>query len=131
MLLQLNPTIPMDTPKGQADAHFLIDYGSEAQLLFVVFVRETGECWTFPGPQIRLEKNITGGIRVDESYHYKKQLLLVKQAELKLNYLMHCLERLKSCGDAMAQDDIEDAAYAVADQEIELALVKIDLEAMS
>jgi hypothetical protein len=64
--LQLTPTIPLDTPKGPADAHFLIDYGSEANLLYVCFVRETGECWTFKSQEVLLEKNITAGIRVNE-----------------------------------------------------------------
>ena len=65
-MLQLSPTLPLDTPKGAADAHFLIDYGSEAHLLFVCFVRATGECWTFAAKDCRLEKNITGGIRTGE-----------------------------------------------------------------
>lgn len=69
MLLQLNPTLPLDTPKGLADAHFLIDYGSEANLLFVCFVRTTGEQWTFPNTQVKLEKNITGGIRITSDNH--------------------------------------------------------------
>lgn len=67
MIIQLNPIIPLDTPKGPADAHFLIDYGSEANLLFVTFVRETGEQWTWPSKDVRLEKNITGGIRNGET----------------------------------------------------------------
>ena len=62
--LRLNPPIPLDTPKGPADAHVLIDYGSEAHLLWVCFVRETGEQWTFPGKDVRLEMNVTGGVRV-------------------------------------------------------------------
>jgi hypothetical protein len=63
MILQLDPTIPMDTPKGPADAHFVIDYGSEANLLFVTFVRATGECWSWYSPHVRLEVNITSEIR--------------------------------------------------------------------
>lgn len=65
MIIQLDPTIPLDTPKGLADAHFLIDYGPEAHLLFVTFVRETGECWTWPAKDVRLEKNVTGGVRCE------------------------------------------------------------------
>jgi hypothetical protein len=64
MILQLDPTLPLDTPKGPADAHFLIDYGPEAHLLFVCFVRETGECWTWQSREVKLEKNITGRVRV-------------------------------------------------------------------
>ncbi len=64
MMIQLNPTIPLDSPKGPCDAHLIIDYGSEANLLFVCFVRSSGECWTFPAKDVLLEKNVTGGVRV-------------------------------------------------------------------
>lgn len=62
-VIQLSPTIPLDTPRGPADAHLLIDYGEQAPLIFVCFVRETGECWCFPQREVRLEKNITMGVR--------------------------------------------------------------------
>jgi hypothetical protein len=65
MILQLNPPIPLDSPKGPADAHLVIDYGQEHSLLWVCFVRATGECWTFPNRDVRLEKNITSGTRAD------------------------------------------------------------------
>ncbi len=58
-MLQLNPTIPLETPKGRGDAHFLIDMGQEHHLLWVVFIDATGECWTFQNPQVRLQKNPT------------------------------------------------------------------------
>lgn len=64
--LQLNPPIPLDTPQGRADAHVLLDWGSESHILFVCFVRETGECWTFRAKDVRLEKNVTMGIRMGE-----------------------------------------------------------------
>ncbi len=63
MMLQLNPPLPLDTPKGPADAHFVIDYGSEGHILFVTFVRHSGECWTWQARECQLEKNVTGGIR--------------------------------------------------------------------
>jgi hypothetical protein len=59
MITQLNPTIPMDTPKGPAKAHFLIDYGQEHHLLWVCFTDDTGECWAWSNPQIRLQENIS------------------------------------------------------------------------
>lgn len=62
-MLQLHTPIPVDTPKGPGFAHLIIDYGQEHNLLFVCFVNETGECWTFPTKEIRLEKNLTMGIR--------------------------------------------------------------------
>jgi hypothetical protein len=63
MILQLNPPLPMDTPKGLADAHLVVDYGSEGHVLFVTFVRHSGECWTWQAKDVQLEKNVTGGIR--------------------------------------------------------------------
>lgn len=43
-----------------------LDYGSESHLLFVCFVRSTGECWSYQSRDVRLERNITGGIRTGD-----------------------------------------------------------------
>lgn len=61
MMLQLDPPIPMETPKGRGSAHILLDYGTEYDLIWVVFIDETGECWCFRNPEIRLQKNLTFG----------------------------------------------------------------------
>jgi len=61
MLLQLNPPMPLETPKGPALAHVLIDNGPEHSLLWVCFVDASGECWTFPNEKVRAQKNITLG----------------------------------------------------------------------
>lgn len=58
-ILQLNPTIPLETPKGVGDAHFVIDYGQEHHLIWVVFIDATGECWSFINPEVRLCGNVT------------------------------------------------------------------------
>lgn len=63
MLTELAKPLPLDTPKGPAWAHFVVDYGSEHHLMWVCFVRATGECWTFANPEVRLEKNATMGVR--------------------------------------------------------------------
>ena len=42
MITQLNPPLPMETPKGGGWAHFLIDYGPESALLWVVFMDADG-----------------------------------------------------------------------------------------
>jgi len=57
-MLQLNPPLPVMTPKGPAIAHFIIDYGPEHHLNWVVF-QENGECWTYQNPYIRAQKNIS------------------------------------------------------------------------
>lgn len=61
MMLQLNPPMPVETPKGSALAHILIDYGAEHELLWVCFQDQTGECWTWRNSKIRAQKNITMG----------------------------------------------------------------------
>ena len=60
-LLQLNPSLPLTTPKGKGQALFLIDYSSEHDLMWVVALDETGEIWIFQNPEIRAQKNITMG----------------------------------------------------------------------
>lgn len=59
MMLQLNPPIPLQTPKGSAWATAMIDYGPQWDLMWVTFVEATGECWTFRNPEIRQGKNYT------------------------------------------------------------------------
>ena len=61
MLLQLNPPIPVISPKGKGLAHAMIDYGAEHDLLWVVFQDETGECWTWENAHIRARVNQTLG----------------------------------------------------------------------
>lgn len=61
MIVQLNPPLPVLTPKGSGMAHIVIDYGVEHNLLWVVFIDATGECWTYPNMDIRAQKNITLG----------------------------------------------------------------------
>jgi hypothetical protein len=64
MLVQLNPPLHMDTSKGKGWAHFCIDYGPEAHLMWVVFMDADGACWTVPNPEIRLSSNWTMGRRL-------------------------------------------------------------------
>ena len=61
MLTQLNPPLPLITPKGKAWAHIVIDYGREHDLLWVCFQDETGECWTWGNRDVRIQENITMG----------------------------------------------------------------------
>lgn len=59
--LQLNPTIPVDTPKGHGEAVLVIDYGPEHNLYWVVFLDSGGACWTFENKLIRGCANPTLG----------------------------------------------------------------------
>lgn len=62
MFMQLNPPIPLVTPKGKAWAIGMIDYGPQWDLQWITFLHENGECWTFDNRQIRQEENYTFGI---------------------------------------------------------------------
>lgn len=64
-MLQLNPPLPLKTPKGDGLAHFVIDYGPEHDLVWVVFIDRTGECWSFSNSSVRAVKNITMGRTLD------------------------------------------------------------------
>lgn len=61
MILQLDPPLPLNTPKGKAWAHFMIDYGQEHHILWVCFQDNNGECWTWANPQITIQNNISLG----------------------------------------------------------------------
>jgi hypothetical protein len=58
-MIQLNPTIPVITPKGNGWAFFLIDRSQEHNFEWVVFLDHSGECWTFCNSEIRIQKNYT------------------------------------------------------------------------
>ena len=64
MLTELAKPLPLNTPKGKALAHFVIDYGIETDLYWVCFLKENGECWTFNNRHIRIEENYT----IDRNY---------------------------------------------------------------
>jgi hypothetical protein len=61
MIIQLKPPLPLISPRGKCYAHFLIDYGSEENLMWVTFDDATGECWTWSNQDIRIQKNLTIG----------------------------------------------------------------------
>lgn len=56
-MIQLNPPIPLETSKGKGFAHVMIDYGPEYDLLWVVFMDATGECWCVRNAEVRMQKN--------------------------------------------------------------------------
>jgi hypothetical protein len=61
MLTQLNPPLPLLTPKGKAWAHLVIDYGPEADLMWVCFQDDDGACWTWCNRDVRIQTNATLG----------------------------------------------------------------------
>jgi hypothetical protein len=61
MITRIEPPIPLMTPKGKGMAHFIIDYGMENDLMWIVFQDDTAECWTWENAQIRARTNQTIG----------------------------------------------------------------------
>lgn len=61
MMLQLDPPIPVETPRGNGMCHVLIDNGTEHDLQWVCFIDKTRECWTFRNRDVRAQENVTMG----------------------------------------------------------------------
>jgi len=61
MMLQLNPQIPLETPKGKGRAFLVIDPGDEDDLIFATIIDESCEIWCFRTRDIRAQQNITFG----------------------------------------------------------------------
>lgn len=60
MILQLNPPIELETPKGHGYANFLVDRGMDFDNEWIVFL-DSGEIWSFLNRDVRLCKNVTFG----------------------------------------------------------------------
>lgn len=70
-MLQLNPPLPVTTPRGKALAHVLIDYGPEMDLIWVCF-QQDGQCWSWRNGEVRAQENITIGRKHnDETQRYR------------------------------------------------------------
>lgn len=62
MLSQLKNPISLVNPKGKAWAVAIIDYGPQWDLLWVTFIQDSGECWTFNNTEISQERVASYGI---------------------------------------------------------------------
>ena len=61
MITRIEPSIPVNTPKGKAVAIAWLDYGIEHDLMWLWIQDETGECWTWENADIRARINLTLG----------------------------------------------------------------------
>lgn len=67
MILQLNPSIPLRSPRASGEAILVIDYGKEDDLLFVIIDDATGQLWCVPNSEVRAFRNYSiGRNTVDE-----------------------------------------------------------------
>jgi hypothetical protein len=53
--------IEVHTPRGRGVVMFVIDYGVNANLMWVCNLYDSGECWTFCNPEIRFVWNESAG----------------------------------------------------------------------
>jgi len=60
MMLQLNPPVPLETPRGSGFAIIFCDRGIEFENEWTV-ICDNGEIWTFRNSEIRAQTNITFG----------------------------------------------------------------------
>ena len=58
-MLQLNPMLPVTTPKGKGFCFLIIDYSQEHHLHYVVIQDINGEIWTWNNTQIRAQTSVT------------------------------------------------------------------------
>lgn len=79
MLLQLNPTIMVETPLGTGHALFVIDYGMHQNTCWVVVLKDNGMVKHFDCNDIILSTNYTYGLNLRENSNrlakYKKKKL--------------------------------------------------------
>lgn len=62
MIHEIQQTIWLETPKGEARAKFLISNGDDSDLEWVCFYAN-GEIWSWLNYEVRVAKNITFGIK--------------------------------------------------------------------
>lgn len=65
MILQLNPTIAVDTPLGNGQALFLIDYGMHQNTCWVVALKKDGIVKHFDCNDIIISTNYTYGLNLE------------------------------------------------------------------
>ena len=59
---QLSPPIHVNTPKGEGDTLFLIDYGVNINSVWVVHLHNSGEVLHFDSSDVRIMGNLMYGI---------------------------------------------------------------------
>lgn len=67
-MLELKKPLHLQTPSGPGWCYFVIDYGPETSLIWVVFLDHSGECLSVPNPEIRLSWNWTMGRRPETQH---------------------------------------------------------------
>ena len=75
MIVQLDPYIPVDTPRGPGFCIAWIDYSEDHDTLWKVIITATREVWDVPQPLVRGVKNITMGRVAEPTPFYGKPVM--------------------------------------------------------
>ena len=67
MILQLNPTILVDTPLGRGHAIFIIDYGVHQNTCWIVALQDDGIVKHFDCNDIIIATNYTYGVNLKKN----------------------------------------------------------------
>ncbi len=59
----------MSTPKGDGWAFFMIERSQEHHIEWVIFLDNSGQCWTFQNPEVRMQNNYTMNRKKDLSFN--------------------------------------------------------------
>lgn len=73
MILQLNPTILVETPLGRGQALFLIDYGMHQNTCWVVALEKDGVVKHFDCNDILISTNFTYHLNFERNKQFFKQ----------------------------------------------------------
>jgi hypothetical protein len=100
MLLQLNPQIPVVTPRGKGVAIGWIDYSAEHDIMWIVFQDDTNECWTWRNKDIRAQQNFTLGRKKGELLPAVEENPQATQFKEQLSRDLKDIQRLVRARDA-------------------------------
>ena len=66
MILEVEQSIQVDTPKGRGRIWLVTEYGSEIEKVFTVILDATGEIWEFTNRDVVATSNVTMGRKIDK-----------------------------------------------------------------
>ena len=69
MIIQLNPSLLVNTPLGKGHALFILDYGMHQNSCWIVALQETGIVKHFDCNDVILSENYTYQINVEHKFH--------------------------------------------------------------
>jgi hypothetical protein len=66
MILEVEQSLQVDTPKGRGRIWLVTEYGSEIEKVFTVILDATGEIWEFTNRDVVATSNVTMGRKIDK-----------------------------------------------------------------